>query len=140
MKKSIIYFAVACFIISFSACTKEQTTINTLHGTWKLTSILDPNGQPYPVGSCTSEKLVTFFLCTDKEQGDCEGTTKTTTTCTIAGSTTTTITSGRFGYSVYGKDQLVWGSTNYEIESIKKKDLVIHPVNEPKATETYEKQ
>jgi hypothetical protein len=41
---------------------------------------------------------------------------------------------------VYGKDQLVWGSTNYEIESIKKKDLVIHPVNEPKATETYEKQ
>ncbi len=141
MKKNILYFALALFIISVSSCTKEQVSLNKLHGTWKFVSALDENGLPNtPNPDCTSEVLSTFYLCKDKEQSECEGVTKTTTVCTINNTTTTSINSSTFGYSVFENSQMVMGGAIYEIESLTKKDLKIHNVRTPKATITYEKQ
>lgn len=141
MKKTVIYLAIAAVVFSFSACTKEQTALNQLHGTWKLTSSLDQFGNPpLAVAGVSSETLVTFFLCDDKDQEDCEGTIKTTTTNTNFVPADVDINSSRFDYSVFEKKQLVWGGTVYEIEKLTKKDLVFHPVSQPLATKTYEKE
>lgn len=141
MKKNILYFALALFIISVSSCTKEQVSLNKLHGTWKLTSALDADGLPVtPIASCTSEQLVTFFLCDGKDQDDCYGTTKTTTTCTNGATSTTSITADDFSYSVFENSQMIWSGTPYEIESISKKTLKIHNTRTPKATLTYDKE
>ncbi|HLP50114.1 MAG TPA: hypothetical protein VK154_04475 [Chitinophagales bacterium] len=139
MKKITLSLLAVAFMCAFSGCTKEQTTLNILHGTWKLTGELDEDGLPV-VRSCTQEEIVTFFLCQDKNQDDCTTSTKVTRTCTTGGTTVTTISAGASNYAVYGKELLVWDGASYEIESISKKEFKIHPVSQPKATHTYEKQ
>lgn len=141
MKKSFLLLAIVAVAFSFtmSSCSKESTTLTTLHGTWMLTSELDASGVPVtPAVGCTYEELVSFFLCKDNDQGDCEGTTKETVNCT--GFLVPTITTSNFGFSVFEKSQLVWSGTVYEIESISKKELKIHRASTPKATKTYSKQ
>ncbi len=141
MKKTVIYLAIAAVVFTFSSCTKEQTALNQLHGTWKLTSSLDQFGNPpIAVAGISSETLVTFFLCDDKDQEDCEGTIKTTTTNSNVVPADVDINSSRFDYSVFEKKQLIWGGNVYEIEKLTKKDLVFHPVSQPLATKTYEKE
>ncbi len=141
MKKSFLLVAIIAVAFSFtmSSCTKEASTLTILHGTWSLTSELDASGIPVtPAVGCTYEELVTFFLCKDNDQGDCEGTTKTTTNCT--GFLVPAITANNFSYSVFEKSQLVWSGNVFEIESISKKELKIHRTSTPKATLTYSKQ
>lgn len=141
MKKSSLLLAIlaVAFLFTMSSCSKESTTLTTLHGTWMLTSELDASGVPVlPTVGCTSEELVTFFLCKDNDQGDCEGTTKATVNCT--GFLVPTISTGNFSYSVFEKTQLVWSGTVYEIESISKKEFKIHRASTPKATLTFAKQ
>lgn len=141
MKNLTLSVFAFAFLFLMSACTKEQTTLNTLHGTWKLTSQLDNDGDPVlPTQGCNVETLITFFLCDDNDQDDCYTSTKTTTTCTAGSTTNTTISASESSYSVYAKDILILGSTTYEIESISKKEFKIHPATAPLATRTYEKQ
>lgn len=141
MKKSLLYFALACVFFSFSACTKEQMSLNMLYGTWRLTSELGDDGTLVTFPSYyTREILVTFYLCNDKDLEDCQGTQKTTGVNSTPVPPITTIAATTFNYSVFGKSQLVWGSTVYEIEKISKKELVIHDVEHPLATKTYEKE
>ncbi|MCX6200491.1 MAG: hypothetical protein NTY88_14925 [Bacteroidetes bacterium] len=122
-----------------SSCSKESTTLTTLHGTWMLTSELDASGVPVlPTVGCTTEELVTFFLCKDNDQGDCKGTTKSTLNCT--GFLVPIISTSYFSYAVFEKTQLVWSGSYYEIESISKKELKLHPASSPKATLTFAKQ
>ncbi len=141
MKKSFILLAIIAVAFSFtmSSCSKESTTLTTLHGTWMLTSELDASGLPVlPAVGCTTEELITFFLCKDNDQGDCEGTQKYTLNCT--GFLVPTISTSSFSYRVFEKSQLVWSGTYYEIESISKKELKIHRASTPKATLTFGKQ
>ena len=140
MKKLFYSFAVVA-LLGASSCSKETSTLNTLHGTWRLESSLDDTGiLEVNTGNCTYEELITFFTCAAKDQSDCGGTTKTTSVCTVLGATTTTINGGTFSYSVFDKKQLVLAGTYYEIESISSKELKFHNVRTPKATQTYSKQ
>lgn len=140
MKKSSLLLAILAvvFLFTMSSCSKESTTLTTLHGTWLLTSELDVFGDPVlPTVGCTSEELVTFFLCKDNDQGDCKGTTKSTENC---GWIVPTILTSYFSYAVFEKTQLVWSGSYYEIESISKKELKLHPASDRKATLTFAKQ
>jgi hypothetical protein len=144
MRKSILYSVIAAFVFTFSSCSKEGTTLANLHGTWRLTSQLDNDGLPVdPITGHTYEYLVTFFLCDKQDQDDCYTNTKVTDTYTSGSTTSTTISSNSSSYAVFGKTQLLWSdgfNDNWEIETITKKSLVIHPTDHPKATRTYEKQ
>lgn len=152
MKKTFLpVLAIAAFIsLTIGSCTKEQTLLDLLYGTWTLDQELDYLGVIEPfvttvtVGSNTYVTTVateaTFFDCNDKEEEKCYGTSKTTTTVTTNGVPDVSYGASSFEYIVFGKSQLVWNGTVYEIDEVSKKDLVIHPVSAPLAKKTYSKQ
>ncbi|MCW5906966.1 MAG: hypothetical protein KIS94_03840 [Chitinophagales bacterium] len=143
MKRNTLYMAtlLVAFTMLFTGCTKEQMALALLYGTWSLEEQLDNNGAVVPATpNTTTEVLVTFFRCNDQNEENCYGSTKTTSTTTIGGSSTTTINGSSFSYRIFGKSQIVWGNTYFEIESLTKKELKLHPVSSPKATTTYKKQ
>jgi hypothetical protein len=141
MKKTFFYLTVICFTLSLtmSSCTKEQQALNLLYGTWRLDSQLDDDGDLIQANpDFRVESLTTFYRCNGKENEECTGTYKSTTTPTT-GSATPFINAGDFTYTVFAKEQLLMAGSYYEIEEIKKKSLIIHPVNSPKASRTYSK-
>lgn len=143
MKKTFLYVVAMGVVmtLSLSSCTKEQKSLGLLYGTWRLDSYLDSDGlPPATTPGFTQERLMTFFRCNGKDNTNCTGTSKTTTTTTILGSTTTSISGGDFQYSVFENSQILIDGNYWEIETIKKKELVVHPVQSPKATYTYSKQ
>jgi hypothetical protein len=144
MKKAFLFLTAICFTmtITMSSCTKERMALDLLYGIWRLDQERDSDGDviELPSSVTSREELVTFFRCSDKENESCTGTTKTTTTSVIGGSTVTTISSDVFSYRVFQKTQLVIDGQAFEIDELKKKDLVIHPVSTPLATRTYSKQ
>lgn len=143
MKKTK-FFAIALltlFTTVFSSCTKEQIALGLLYGTWNLDEQLDSDGDPVtPAPGVSSVTEITFFRCNEKAEETCTGTQKVTTTITAGSTTTTTISSGDFNYEVFAKSQLIIDGTVFEIETIKKDELKIHPMSQPKATRTYSKK
>jgi hypothetical protein len=140
MKKTLLFLIAVCFTLTLtmSSCTKERMALNLLYGTWKLDSRLDNNGvaEPLGFGILSQEELLTFYRCSDKENEACTGSSKTTTVTSFGSS----INPGTFNYRVFKKTQIIIDNTYYEIDELKKKSFVVHPVNEPLAKETYSKQ
>jgi hypothetical protein len=143
MKKTILYLTAVCFTVTLtmSSCTKERIALDLLYGTWRLDSEKDEDGILIGLnpGVTSVEQLSTFYRCSDKQNESCTGSSKTTTVYTNNGTTTTTINTGTFSYRVFQKTQLLINGDVYEIDELKKKDLVIHPVENPLATHTLSK-
>lgn len=145
MKKTILpVIAIAAFMaFTISSCTKEQTFLNLLYGTWHLDSELDEDGIPVVITSpivVSSDLIYTFFACNDKEEENCHGSYKSTTTYTASSGFTPSISAGDFSFRVFGKTQLLLDGDYWEVESIDKKTLSIHPAEKPRATHTFSKQ
>jgi hypothetical protein len=143
MKKTFLYLAVIglTMSISLSSCTKEQKALGNLYGVWNLDSQLDTKGDLIvPASGTSSITLWTFYRCSEKDNDPCTGSRKTTLNYTIAGVPQTDISGSNFNYSVFQNTQLLIGNAYWEIESLTKKELVVHPVQSPKARHTFSKQ
>lgn len=143
MKKNLfkIVLGVAVIATSFSSCTKEQTALNLLHGTWTLEEAYDNDGDlietdPTIIESRSSE--VTFFNCNGKDNEPCTGAGKTVTNYVnpILDDDISTYT---FSYEVHDKSILLMGGTYYEIEELSKKDLTIISAESPNEKWVYSK-
>lgn len=141
MKKNLfkIAFCVAVLATSLSSCTKEQTSLNLLKGTWNLDAMYDSDGVLMTPSSMITSQVteVTFFDCNAKENESCTGVTKVTTDYVSSDELSYSVS--EFSYEVFEKDFLILGSTTYEIEELTKKSLVIHPASSPKAKREYSK-
>lgn len=145
MKKNLfkIVLGVAVIATSFSSCTKEQTSLNLLKGTWTLEEqydndgdLVDPTDSPFnDIESVTTE--VTFFECNGKDNDACTGVSKTTVVYNDGSDNA--INAGDFTYEVHDKTVLVISGQIYDIEELKKKDLTIVPTEQPLAKRVYSK-
>lgn len=136
-----IVFGVAVIATSLSSCTKEQTSLNLLKGTWTLDRSFDTDGDPvdptdnFGVESQSTE--VTFFECNGKDNEPCTGVSKTTTF--YEDDNDAYISTGAFNYEVHDKTILVWNGDYYEIDELSKKSLVIYPAAYPLAKQEFSK-
>ena len=142
MKKNLfkIVFGVAVLATSLSSCTKEQTSLNLLKGTWTLDAAYDSDGDLIvPNNSIITSQTteVTFFDCNAKENEPCTGVSKTVTDYVNIDELDYSVND--FSYEVFEKEYLIWGSTTYQIDELSKKSLVIYPASNPKAKREYSK-
>ncbi len=138
-----IVLGVAVIATSFSSCTKEQTSLNLLKGTWTLQEeydtdgdLVDPTDSPFNIIDTYTEEI-TFFECNGKDNEPCTGVSKTVVTYNDG--TDDNINAGEFEYEVYDKSVLVIAGQVYDIEELKKKDLTIVPTEYPQAKRVYSK-
>lgn len=142
MKKNLfkIVMGAAVLATSFSSCTKEQTSLNLLKGTWTLDAEYDSDGDLVDptnafVESVTNE--ITFFECNGKDNDPCTGTAKTTTK--YVNDSELDYSASDFSYEVHDKSILIISGTVYEIDELKKSSLKIHPASSPLAVREYSK-
>ena len=142
MKKNLFKIAmgVAVLATSLSSCTKEQTSLNLLKGTWTLDAEYDSDGDLVDPTNSFIESVtreVTFFECNGKDNDACTGVAKTTTK--YVGDSELGYSASDFSYEVYDKSILILSGTVYEIDELKKGSLKIHPVSAPLAKKEYSK-
>ena len=110
MKKTFLpVLVIAAFIsLTIASCTKEQTLLDLLYGTWKYESSLNSNGVLIPLGTdvISYDGVFNFYKCYDKTEEFCTGTYKATTTYTAISGLPTDISTGDFNYRVFGKTQI----------------------------------
>ena len=80
---------------------------------------------------------ITFFECNGKDNDDCTGYTKTTTTYNDG--TPTDINANDFSYSVHDKEVLILSGTVFNIDELSKKSFKISRASEPLERYEYSK-
>lgn len=138
MKKNMFKIVMGLALIAtISSCTKEQTSLNLLKGTWTLDKEFDDDGIQVvvtdpDVASRVSE--ITFFECNGKDNDPCTGYLKTVTT--YNDNSPTNINATDFSYSVHDKEVLILSGTVFNIDELSKKNFKISRASEP--LERYE--